>query len=387
MAFQRFRELASSRLTAILFLGGWLLCLLGAFFPQDPTSGIPLEKLFPSEALYLLRRAGVTDVFHSVWLRGLFVLLGLNQLVAAILRLREGRRLAFVSHFSAVLLLVALGTSSVSRFEAQVTMEEGASPVKYLQVNGREGFFEPGFEFAAGKSALHFFSGDAAIGSRRIGGGHPAYFRGFLFIQGAVGTAGPVRYRVAARERPDASLKVAQLAREEIQDLGGATVRVVDSQVDDEYGARVQLEYREGEQAPERFWVFEKFPSYDEVRRKKSRYVFTFGGAHAGFTTQLRVVRDPALPWIALSAALLLGALLARMLVALRRPAPSVALIDRAMIRIAGGGFLLLTGGLIALAGWRTFGSGRLWAWEPREIGLLALWFWFGAYVFLKGTR
>lgn len=72
------RVVGGSRLTSVLFgiLAGF--CLLASVITQERASPVPLEKVYSSDLLYVLRAAHLTDIFHSGWFSAVLILLALN---------------------------------------------------------------------------------------------------------------------------------------------------------------------------------------------------------------------------------------------------------------------------------------------------------------------
>jgi hypothetical protein len=210
-------------------------------------------------------------------------------------------------------------------FKGRLTVDEGgragffqltrgkARGLAELRAQGQAmpGFYELGFEVGCRKVAASFVDaagrarggwGEVAFGSdgaaRRVSALRPAWHGGLSFHAAGFSRARSVGVRIEARDRGTEGAPVRALLAppEERQMLPGASFRVVRlRETDEDVGASVELEYAEGEGEPERFWIFQKFPAYDGVHRKRSRYVFSLVAVEPRFAATLGVSRDPLL--------------------------------------------------------------------------------------------
>ncbi|MCM2280155.1 MAG: cytochrome c biogenesis protein ResB [Oligoflexia bacterium] len=375
------RTFAGPGFSAAVLLAGIGVCVLGLVIPQDPTSPVPLEKIFTPEILYPLRKAGFTDIFHSGWFIFVLLLGVLNLLAGAVAAFRSGSRRpedalradfsstlgkegfrALVAEFcrgrfrptrvareekgsgelllsaqegrfsrffpvlarvSGLVLLGGIAAGIIGGFEGQVVLNEGAPAVRELQV-GR-GRLRRDFSFQAvrvqrdggGRSRIQLFEGGEPVKALEVAEGRPARFGGFTFFQGAIGTNARTLQRFSVEDREAGVTRGLEgESGAGALELPGASVRILGLDQNSETGPSAQLEYREGSGPAERFWVFVNYPKYDAIHRKKSRYVFVYEGARPGYSTELRIVREPGAAVMAFAA----GALALFLLLTLLAP-------------------------------------------------------------------
>lgn len=275
---------------------------------------------------------------------------GLEELQIGANHGRLARLFNAVAHLGIVLMILGAAIGAYKGFDGRVKIDEGTR-VGYLEIrrgNTQEwkphferdkeiaGFFESGFDIEVPRIDLRAtvdettgeervrsmkatlkFHKDGVETTRRLGTSRPVSFEGIRFFLESVAETG----------RPGAALTVIDRAadakgtprEEKINRVEGgmsfqrenARFRVVEVREDIEtMGPGMQIEL-DGET----FWVFKRYPDYDAIHRKRSRYVFKMDDVTRGRSVELIVVKDPGAYLVAAGAAIFALALL----LALRR--------------------------------------------------------------------
>jgi cytochrome c biogenesis protein len=261
---------------------------------------------------------------------------------------RMSRVLLFVAHVALLLIVAGGALNAFYGFTGRVNLDEGAR-TGYIQVTRGKargwpvyldhgqpipGFRVPGFEMEcqhvevtnypgtnqarAVGSLIDFYVDGKLEAAREISINHPAYYRGLTLTQAGYSRSGQLSAELAIFDRKSENQEELSnaVAGSTLKLKDDSTVRVVQVQRDaEEKGAAVQLETLVGGQSVERFWVFEKYPGFDPVHRKKSRFYFILKSVSPRFTAQLTVTRSPGAPLVWSGAALMIAALLIGLLV------------------------------------------------------------------------
>ncbi len=254
-----------------------------------------------TDAQDLSRELNRFDLLHSGWFTFVLILLILNLLAALANSEMSMKRGAILIRSAALLTAGALLTNAVLGFQKRILIGEGetleleSSTHRSIRLSGEK----------------HYDEGDlSSVWLRLESDGRPPQsvqltssggsrtFSGFnLKLLGSYGDGAPkATLRVS---RPDGSYasSFSGVVPGRTLDLEGASARLLQLAAEvEQFGAGAQLEYREGAKKAERFWIFHRYPGFDESRRKGSRYHFVLESLVPGTQAILLVSRNPARP-------------------------------------------------------------------------------------------
>lgn len=132
------KNLASIKLAVVLFGLIALACILGTMIPQQAESSWYSEHYGPVLARILIR-AGITDVFRTLWFAALLGLLGVNLLACTVVRKPWAfRHLGFLLTHAGVLVLLAGTLVSVLASEkGRLSLRIGESTTQYYSLTAK----------------------------------------------------------------------------------------------------------------------------------------------------------------------------------------------------------------------------------------------------------
>ena len=273
---------------------------------------------------------------------------GLTELQLSAQEGRFSRFTVLFAHLGLLVLIAGGVIEGLGGFEGQLTLDEG-DRVNYIQIlrgnsqkwpvlnkMGHEiaGFFEPGFEielthfnpsFYPGTqqpqqltSSVSFYQGGKSVAQREVRVNEPVLFKGLRFFQGAFSRTAQTKLslKISSTEGLEKEERAyPALLQGQKYDLEGASFHIDEIQETEAMGFSFHVEYKEDHGEVQHFWIFQKFPQYDEVHRRKSRYHFSMPKeglpVEPRYTATLKIGRNPGLAWIFAGALIFVFGLLA----------------------------------------------------------------------------